>query len=62
MRCARWYTESEHDRIGKAFSIKSTVSRTAHTFVYGPKYRAPASFRFRVIMTRGTRSARVIAR
>ena len=43
-------------------SIRSSVSRIAHTFVYGPKYFAPFSFRLRVIRTRGTSSPSVIAR
>mgnify|MGYP003676809039 CR=1 FL=1 len=37
------------------------VSRTAQTFVYGPKYRAPSMPRVRVTMTRGTLSPRVMA-
>src|SRR5450830_1451698 len=54
--------ESEQLRIGKALSMRSTVSRMAHTLVYGPKYRAPLSARFRVTSTRGTVSPSVIAR
>ena len=59
---ARRYTPSEQLRIGKALSMRSTVSRIAQTFVYGPKYRASLMFRFRVIITRGTRSPSVTAR
>src|SRR5690606_11004324 len=59
---ARRYCESLQVRIGKTFSMRSIVSRTAHTFGYGPKYFAPRIFLLRVIITRGASSASVIAR
>ena len=59
---ARLYCASLQVRIGKTFSIRSMVSRTAQTFGYGPKYFAPRIRRLRVTMTRGASSARVTAR
>ena len=59
---ARLYDESLHVRIGNTLSMRSIVSRTAHTLGYGPKYFAPRILRLRVTMTRGASSARVTAR
>ena len=62
MSSARRYVVSEQLRTGNTLSIRSSVSRIAHTFVYGPKYFAPFSLRLRVMSTRGTSSPSVIAR
>ncbi|OUE09252.1 hypothetical protein CMsap09_09925 [Clavibacter michiganensis] len=50
---ARLNVLSEQERMGNTLSMWSTVSRIAHTFVYGPKYLAPRILRLRVTMTRG---------
>ncbi len=59
---ARRYVEAVQLRIGNTLSIRSRVSLIAHTFVYGPKYFAPAMCLFRVMKTRGTSSPIVTAR
>src|SRR4051794_20363948 len=59
-RC-RLNTPLLHERIGNTRSSRSTVSRIAQAWLYGPKYRIPFFFWPRPTITRGYSSSRVIA-
>ena len=61
-RSARRYTPALHDRMENTRSIRSRVSRIAHTCVYGPKTRSPLRGVRRVMCTRGTSSPMVTTR
>ncbi len=59
-RC-RLNTPLLQDRIGNTRSSRSTVSRIAHAWLYGPKYFTPFFFAPRPTITRGISSSIVIA-
>ena len=62
MRAAFLKTPAEQVRTGKTRSSRSTVSRMAQAWPYGPKYRTPFFFWPRMTWTRGNSSFIVTAR
>ncbi len=54
VRAAFLNTPDVQVRTGKTRRRRSTVSRMAHAWAYGPKYRVPFCFWPRMTCTRGT--------